>query len=101
MDFPSTHFTHPVYPARKHLPPEGRTASSEHTNSKSSDAPTTRGQWVSRIIEAQASRVVHDTSDAVELKPVTVESQPPANIQRFLDIAAPHAKWGRIIDTYA
>lgn len=101
MDFPSAHFTHPAYPARKQLTPEGRPAPSDHTNSKTSETHAARGQWVSRIIEAQAARIVHDTSDAVELKPVTVQSQPPANIQRFLDVAAPHAKPGSLIDIYA
>lgn len=101
MDFPSTSFASPVFPAGKHLPLENRTTSAEHATRKTPEIPAVRSQWVSRIIEAQASRVVHDTGDAIELKPVTVESQPPANVRRFLEVAAPHAKQGSVIDTYA
>lgn len=101
MNFPSGSFVFPVFPAIKHTPPENGTAPSEYEDQKSPEMPTTRSQRVSKIIETQASRVVHDTGDAVELKPITVESQPPTNVRRFLEVAAPQITRGRVIDTYA
>ena len=101
MDLPSASFISPIFPATKHLPPENRAAPSEYQNRKSPEIPASRDQWVSRIIEAQASRVVHDTGDAIELKPVTVESQPPAKVQRFLEVTSSRTTRGGVIDTYA
>ena len=46
-----------------------------------------RINWSHRVIEAQASRVIHNTDDAVVLKPITIESQPSNNIRQFLQVA--------------
>ncbi len=71
----------------------------EHNTSR--EAGGRRSEWVSRIIDAQASRVISQTEDVIELKPITIENRPPANIQRFLETATSGRKPGSIIDIYA
>lgn len=104
MDIPSS----TAYPVLPGASPDTRiarplpaTQTQRANSSPEKQADNRRAEWVSRVIEAQASRVVSYAEDAIELKPVTIESRSPAHIQRFLDVAANGRKPGGIIDIYA
>ena len=59
-----------------------------------------RISWTQRVIEAQASRVLDSPDDAIELKPITIESQPSHNIRQFLQVARNGLSQKLSIDIY-
>src|SRR5690606_27704126 len=91
MDFPSSTAHFPAFAAgttHALATAAGLPRQAELAEERAEVTLSPRARWVSRVIDAQSSRVVGQTEDAVELRPLTIESRPPAHIQRFLDVAA-------------